>query len=216
MSLTKSLLTLAIPVVLLIVLGAGIAYWADEDPTRRIAIFGAAVAFGSLIVNYLKTAYDLWDKERERKKKDGEGKERIKATVLLKRTYFKNGPSFHIGVTLYNEGNRPVNIKRVCLKFDGGEIPLLANESLRQLGILCIDESELNRKLEPKDHHDFHVHRDNINHPDDIAIIRGEVQVTIVAESHEGEVAQISTDTIVDALRKGLAEVAEEIKRQRG
>lgn len=58
------------------------AILAPDDLTRQIAIFAAIVALGGLLVNAAKNLYDIWDKERERKKKDEEGKERVVATFI--------------------------------------------------------------------------------------------------------------------------------------
>jgi hypothetical protein len=97
-----------------------------EFVTRAIAVLGVLIAVA-------KTAYDIVDKERERRKKASEGVERIKATVCYSKAWSRR----LFGVEIYNEGPL-VNIKSVCLKVVTGEkterIPLLVNYRLEGAG----------------------------------------------------------------------------------
>jgi hypothetical protein len=75
-----------------------------EIATRLIAASAFVIAMG-------KTAYDIWDKERERTKKANESRENVKATV--KYGYW-DSTGEELGVILYNESSStPVHIQSV-------------------------------------------------------------------------------------------------------
>ena len=82
-----------------------------EFTTRAIAVLGFVVATG-------KTGYDVWDKERERRKKSEEGKERIKATPKFDNF---NTAEPELGVVIYNDGTTPVHIESVVCRYDAAD-----------------------------------------------------------------------------------------------
>jgi hypothetical protein len=101
----------------LVAIAVGAAWWfADDDPTRRIAIFAAVVASAG----GLKNLYDIWDKMQEKRKKADESAERIKAVPLFD-SFMTASPT--VGVEIHNEGKVPVPIRRVALviKTEAGE-----------------------------------------------------------------------------------------------
>jgi hypothetical protein len=74
--------------------------------TRIIAVVGFAVTAG-------KVAYDIWDKERDRKKKADEKKEKVRTFALCKR---QQG-GFNLSVDIYNDGAAKIHIRNVYLAF---------------------------------------------------------------------------------------------------
>jgi hypothetical protein len=97
-----------------------IAAWqlAEDDPTRRIAIYAAVVATLGSFFTALKNGYDFWEKVQERKKKADESAEKIVAKPLYNVMMIAQRTP---GVELYNAGKIPVPIKRVsfCIEIDG-------------------------------------------------------------------------------------------------
>jgi hypothetical protein len=120
---------IAVAVVVVVLLGVGAAWLVGgDDLTRQIAVFAAVVATLGLVVNGVKNGYDIWDKERERRKKESEGKERVKVTAIYKNPPYQFGSNPRVGVEVYNDGPL-LNVRRVLLKVNSGsgdeESPLL-------------------------------------------------------------------------------------------
>jgi hypothetical protein len=68
------------------------------------------VAITALLITTGKTGYDIYDKERERRRKSEESRERITATAKY-GTWDSTGNE--LGVVIYNQGSAPVNIASV-------------------------------------------------------------------------------------------------------
>ncbi|MFO0799546.1 MAG: hypothetical protein U0804_18915 [Gemmataceae bacterium] len=108
-----------------LLIGWGVALLVDPyDLTRQISVFGGVVAVFALLGNLGKIGYDIWDKERDRKKKDEDKKEKLKATALYSPPVSKlrySSPGIDpdgvcvVGVKIYNEGSAPVHVKSVRL-----------------------------------------------------------------------------------------------------
>jgi hypothetical protein len=146
---------LTAPVVIVLVAFAAAHLFAPDDPTRQIAIIAVVFAGGGFAVNYGKNAYDVWDKERERRKKSEENKERLRIIPTYRR--YDSGKSV-VGVQIYNEGKVPVAIRAVTLCIDTAEIknvfPLFMISGRSKDGM---EEYAVTKKLEPHEHVDFFV-----------------------------------------------------------
>lgn len=98
---------LAVGVLLL--LGVILVAWLvpGENVTRGLIV-------ASFLLTLLKAAYDVLDKVQERRRKEAESKERVKASPTFnKPACGKMETTEVVGAELYNEGAALVNIKRV-------------------------------------------------------------------------------------------------------
>jgi hypothetical protein len=116
------------------------------------------IAFLALVMTFGKTVYDVW-------KKEGETKERVKATPVF--TSYDLTQAF--GVELYGAGNAAVAIKRVALavKTDNGDVLefMLSESEAERLGngiyqeAASLPESVSRFELAPKKHVRFFLDR---------------------------------------------------------
>jgi hypothetical protein len=99
-------------VISIVLVGILVARIVDKhDVTRQVAVYSGVVSTLGLLASAGKVIYDVWDKERDRKKKDEEKKERVKVAVVLDIEHL---PGFTFNVDVYNDGPQPIAIKRVA------------------------------------------------------------------------------------------------------
>ena len=117
-----------------------------ENVTRVLAVLGFIVALG-------KTAYDVWEKERERRKKKEDNVEKLRVAPTLQS---HDADIETLGLRVHNAGKSAVSIHRVQLIYrrDGVEQAVtlhthadVRRQSLRGLDTTC--------RLEPQEHVDF-------------------------------------------------------------
>jgi len=83
-----------------------------------VAVFlpGDAVTRALVVIGYIlaaiKTMYDIWEKERERKKKTEDGNEQLSLTPTFR---WHDVGSRVVGVEAYNSGKVPVAIRSAAL-----------------------------------------------------------------------------------------------------
>jgi hypothetical protein len=83
------------------------------------------VAITALLISTGKTGYDIYDKERERRKKAEEGRARITATA---KYGMWDSSGRELGVVIYNAGSAPAHIACVECRYipsDGTEVKTL-------------------------------------------------------------------------------------------
>ena len=104
---------LVLVVAPLFVIGAGVvvAGQVGEDKDK-VAVYAAVVATLGILVAGAKNAYDVLDKERERRKKEDESREVLTATAEF--CNYDSGTK-QVGVELYNGGKSTVPVKQVRL-----------------------------------------------------------------------------------------------------
>jgi hypothetical protein len=87
------------------------------------------VAIAALVITTGKSGYEIYEKERERKKKSEESREKVTATV---RYGMWDSTGRELGAIIYNAGSAPVNIASVeCHYTSGGESKVLELVNLR-------------------------------------------------------------------------------------
>jgi hypothetical protein len=162
---------------------------AGENYTLLIAIYAAIVATVSGFTRMLKDAKDMVDKAREERKKEEEKQERVLATVDFK-PYDTDTP--HLGVELFNDGSRPVTIKRVVmvLKNDAGE---------KTDRFVMLPNYQEQVKLEPGTPTEFFSHGRKEFKPQTMKELPPEA-FWIVVESYKGEVARVEGPAILEAI----------------
>jgi hypothetical protein len=178
---TKILIGIGVLIVLCGLVVAGSFRFSDTPWTTALATTGFIVAVS-------KTAYDIIDKERERKKKADEGRERVKATA---RFGMWNSTGHELGVVIYNEGSQQINIKHVVFNHMMGGTPhqiSFSNKDYRN--------EEL---LSPKDTAKFWDTNANLK-PAIVATMPPE-SVNITIESYQGVIYRVSGEEIIKALQ---------------
>lgn len=194
----RNVLILTTPAALVVLAGVGIAVLvARDDLTKQLAVFAAVVALGGFLINYGKVAYDVWDKERERQKKEGDAQERVQAMPV----FTWQGTTEAVAcLDVYNVGTATVHIKRAALVVRdaaGAE----ATEVL-YVG----DSADTKCKLGPKDHARFKAFTGDKRFR---AVALAELppaDVWIVVESFVGEVARVCGEDIQAAIEKSQKE----------
>lgn len=194
----NTLLLLAAPVAAVVLAGIGIAVWVEHDDlTKQLAVFAVVVALGSFLVNYGKAAYDVWDKERERRKKEADAQERILATPVF--TWHDTAESV-VCVDLYNAGAAVVHIKRAALVVrdaTGGEA----------VEVLCAgDGFDPRCKLGPKDHARFRSITSDKRFAGVALAKLPPTDLWIVVESFVGEVARVRGEDVQAAIEQSRRE----------
>jgi hypothetical protein len=155
-----------------------------ETATRLIATLAFVIALG-------KTAYDIWDKERERSKKADESREKIRAVAKYGNW---DSTGTELGVILYNESaSTPVHIQSVVCHYKSAD-----GESERQVNFVNMKygREELS---EPKHSARF---RDGDSHADlhQLFVTLPEEWLWITVTSYQGEVSRVSGKEIKKVL----------------
>lgn len=146
--------------------------------TRTIAVLGFALTMG-------KAAYDIYDKERERKKKAEEGRERIKA-IMKYGLWDSSG--LDLGVVIYNEGTSPVHIESVICHF-GSE----------QAEFSTTYHHQRTKLIGPKDKANFTFKSLGNNVSNRISELPKET-VWLVISSYQGEICRVEGEEILKVL----------------
>lgn len=169
------LVTIAVILVVLLVPG---------DTTTR------AVALLSFVITVGKVAYDIFDKERDRKKKAEESRERVRATAKYGHW---DSTGEELGVVIYNEGSTPVHIQSVNCYYRRGD-----GSDVQQVGLdnMGHQETEL---LQPKHVAKFRYGLFKEDVLREIASLPKE-DVWITINSYQGEICRVSGEDIIRVL----------------
>lgn len=194
----NTLILLAAPAAAVVLAGVGIAVWVERDDlTKQLAVFAAVVALGGLVVNYGKAAYDVWDKERERRKKEADAQERVTATPVF--TWHDTAESV-VCVDLYNVGAATVHIKRAALVVRDAA-------GVEAAEVLCVgDGFDPRCKLGPKDHARFRSTTGDKRFGGVALAKLPPPDLWIVVESFVGEVARVRGEDIQAAIEQSRRE----------
>jgi hypothetical protein len=177
-----------------------------DNVTRLLGVGGFVVAAG-------KAAFDIWDKAQERKKRDEEKAEKVRATLII------GGGGYHgmdFKVELYNHGSTRVAIKQValCGKFRGHNFAIALaipdSESMLRYNFnrepLDIDLFPKRVNLEPKEHAVFYLwhllHLPDSPTPFGVKDLvgLGADSFRVVVESFNGELSRITGSEIHKAI----------------
>ncbi len=216
----RNVLGLVVVPVAVVILGMTAARLVDKnDQTRQIAVFAAVIALCNFVVSMIKSAYDVWDKERERQKKEDDKKECIRATLKF-GSHIVSEPD--LIVELYNDGSTTVAIKSVKLvvNTESGQqaAEMLAFGELRTRYDMNGTPSQDREfvtcvKLEPKDHTRFStLGNTGVFKHDELFKLPTE-NLTVVVESFNGEVARLEGSKIQEILKQHLDRVTKKRTR---
>lgn len=196
---TQKVVLLSVVGVLLLVGVVLVAFLLPgEHITRGIAVVGLLLTLG-------KGAYDIFNSERERRKKAGDSAEKVKATPDI-------DDHGYLCVQLYNYGSTLVHISRVALvvKEETGQVyrQLITNErSVRTTNSrVYLGESDDTVKLDIKDNAYFTLRYGGDKFK--LAALHNlpYESLWIVVESYSsGEITRVPGDAIQAAIKTGLA-----------
>jgi hypothetical protein len=191
------LVFLAAPLLVLFA-GAGVARWVErDDVTKQLAVFAAVVALGGFLVNYGKVAYDVWDKERDRRKKENDAQERVQATPFF--TWHGTADSVAC-LDVYNAGAATVHIRRVALVVRDAAGTATAEQ------LYVGDSSDTRCKLGPKDHARFQLFTGDKRFQGVALAKLSPENLWIVVESFTGELARVRGEDVQAAVEKSRKE----------
>jgi hypothetical protein len=205
-----------VPVVAVaIIIGIFVAFQV-EDEKNRIAFYAAIVATASILLNVEKHVHDKLKEEKERQKKEDDKKENITANAICKWY----GHSLTFGVELYNAGVAEVSIKRVMLncEINGKQFGsnLVHENGIREEYIMFNKETykapkyERSIKLQSKDYVEFMLIYSQLSSlmptVEELMKIEPE-KFSVVVESFTDQVAVVTGDNLLDAMKKGMAKL---------
>ena len=76
-----------------------VVFFQGENTTKTVAVAGFLISLAGFLISLGKTLYNVFDKERERKKKSQESQERVKVTA---RYGHWDSTGTELGVVIYN------------------------------------------------------------------------------------------------------------------
>jgi len=186
---TKTMLIVGFFVLAAAVVILGVVFQ-GENTTKTVAVVVAvAVAVAGFLISVVKPLYDVFDKERERKKRSQESQERVKVTAKYGHW---DSTGTELGVVIYNEGSTTLHIQSVACHYipsDGVKEELIFSN----LNYAC---TEL---LEPKHTAKFHCDSFKEVVLKQISTLPKE-NVWITINSYQGEIYRVGGEEIIKVL----------------
>ncbi len=178
--------------------------------TVAVLVPGDSVTRSLIVVGYLigfaKTAYDIWDKERERGKKAEDSKEKVQATAIC-RDHPNDSDEINIGTEIYNQGAF-VNIRSVTLTARSStgvvnEFSLVTNErEVKTDDFVYESQFDKGAKIDPKHNVRFFLNGKTPSWGYFTSLPPENLWISVL--SFNGEVARITGDQIHKAINHFL------------